>query len=429
MTADTFRIGARLVFPVSGPPLRDALVELRDGRIAGVRRREGDLVDLDVGDAAIVPGFVNAHTHLELGPLPEAGAHAGSVPEDQVAWLGRVIAARRAQAAEDAPAAVADHLARSLAAGTTALADITTAGASWPALAASPLRGTVHAELIGLRRERGLQTSRQAWEWLAGARREAASGTGRLRPGLSPHAPYSTAGWLYQWAAESRLPLATHLAELPAELELLRSRQGPLRRFLEDLGAWDPEWEPLGDRPAAYLRRGPLRQADWLVAHGTYFPEEDFWQFRPEAAPGGQRVAIVYCPRTHARFGHAPHPFRALLSRGAVVCVGTDSLASSPSLGVLDELRFLAEHVAPDLDGRVLLLMGTLLGAWALRLDEEVGSLAPGKAADLAIVALPDRDDADPYRLLFRSDRPVLATMIAGRFVAGPYAGPEDPSA
>ena len=110
---------------------------------------------------------------------------------------------------------------------------------------------------------------------------------------------------------------------------MLQHRDGPLRSFLEDLGAWDDEWEPIGPRPADYVRKGELRNADWLIAHGTYLEPDDFWQLRPEAAPEGHRVAIAFCPRTHARFGHAPHPYRALLERGAIVCLGTDSLASS----------------------------------------------------------------------------------------------------
>ena len=161
------------------------------------------------------------------------------------------------------------------------------------------------------------------------------------RPGLSPHAPYSTSGWLYHKAVSSRTPLSTHLAEMPEELRLLKYRDGPLRSFLEELGAWDPDWEPIGPRPADYVRRGELRNADWLIAHATYLEPDDFWQIRPEAAPEGHRVAVAYCPRTHARFGHAPHPYRALLERGAIVCLGTDSLASADSLSILDELRFL----------------------------------------------------------------------------------------
>ena len=90
------------------------------------------------------------------------------------------------------------------------------------------------------------------------------------------------------------MPLSTHLAEMPEELRLLKHRDGPLRSFLEDLGAWDDDWEPIGPRPADYVRRGELRNADWLIAHGTYLEPDDFWQLRPEAAPDGRRVAVAF---------------------------------------------------------------------------------------------------------------------------------------
>src|SRR5207247_620316 len=151
-----------------------------------------------------------------------------------------------------------------------------------------------------LRRARGLQTDDAAWRWLGSIRPENQVAA-CARVGLSPHAPYSTSGWLYYKAASSRLPLSTHLAEMPEELRLLEHRDGPLREFLEDLDAWDDDWEPIGPRPADYIRRGELREADWVIAHGTYFDPSEFWQLRPEAAPTGHRVAIAFCPSTHAR--------------------------------------------------------------------------------------------------------------------------------
>jgi cytosine/adenosine deaminase-related metal-dependent hydrolase len=208
---------------------------------------------------------------------------------------------------------------------------------------------------------------------------------------------------------------------MPEELRLLQHRDGPLRRFLEDLDAWDDDWEPIGPRPADYIRRGELRRADWIIAHGTYLEPDDFWQLRPEAAPEGHRVAVAFCPRTHARFGHAAHPYRALLERGAIVCIGTDSLASSDSLSVLDELRFLHGR-DESLSGELLLNMATLFGAWALRADTTTGSLKPGKSADLAIVSLPDRDERDPYALLLESDLPVIGTVFEGDFVSGKWS-------
>jgi aminodeoxyfutalosine deaminase len=409
-------LAARYVFPVESPPIADGIVTVERGRIAAVGPRDGQAVDLDLGNVAIVPGFVNAHTHLELAALGRETALPNR-PENEVAWLKRVISQRRERGADALRRAVAANLDESLAAGTTLLADTTTAGMSWNQIAAAPLRAVVFAELIGLRRERGLQTSDEAWSWIATVGR-ASQVAACARPGLSPHAPYSTAGWLYQRAAASRLPLSTHIAEMPEEQELLATRTGPLREFLEDLGAWDDDWEPVGTRPADYVRKGELRQADWILAHGNYLDPEEFWQLRPEAAPEGHRVAVAYCPRTHARFGHAPHPFRAMLERGVVVCLGTDSRASSPTLSVLDEARFLFRR-DPSLNGPLLLTMATLFGAWALRAENSTGSLRAGKSADLALVSLPDREAADPHDLVFDSDEPVVGTVFEGRFVAG----------
>jgi cytosine/adenosine deaminase-related metal-dependent hydrolase len=334
-----------------------------------------------------------------------------------------VVSQRRGTTPEATQATTEANLAAALAAGTTLVADISVAGSSWPIVSRASLRSTVFAEILGLGRERAMQTSSAAWAWLTaiGHRGEGSTDPASLaRPGLSPHAPYSTAGWLYERAASSALPLTTHLAELPEESALLGHRRGPLREFLESIGAWDDDWEPVGPRPADYARRGPLKRADWIIAHATHYEPSEFWQLRPEAAPPGYRTAVAYCPRTHARFrGDRPHPFRAMLERGVVVALGTDSLASSPSLSVLDEARFL-HRTHPDLSGRLLLTMATLFGAWALRREDVTGSLTTGKSADLALVPLPNRGDpADPHSLVLESDLPVRATVFQGRLVAG----------
>lgn len=412
MPSDSQTLAARWIFPVEGEPIADGFVEIREGRIERVGPRLGRRADVDHGNAAILPGFVNAHTHLELGPI-EAEIPAG--PEDEIAWLRRVIEQRRGGTDDGRRTLAARHLDASLRAGTTTIADTTTAGLSWNALAEAPIRATVFAEVIGLNRLRGLQTSQEAWDWIAGVTPEAQVAA-NARVGLSPHAPYSTAGWLYYKAAACRLPLSTHLAEMPEELELLQTRGGRLRTFLEDLNVWEDSWEPIGPRPAEYVRKGELRRADWLLAHGTYLEPSEFWQLRPGAAPDDQRVAVAFCPRTHARFGHAPHPYREMLGRGAVVCLGTDSLASTPTLSILDEIRFLARS-DESLGGPLLLTMATLFGAWALRAESVTGSLRVGKSADLAVVALPDRDEPDPHRLILDSDRPVIATYFEGRNV------------
>ncbi len=417
MRSSSLTLAARYVFPVEGPPIADGCCTIQEGRISWLGPSKERTADLDLGNVAIVPGFVNAHTHLELSALP-AGPN-GNGSEDEVSWLRHVVDQRRSRSEDALRSAVARNLQESVRSGTTSLADTTTAGLSWDQVAEAPVRAVVFAELLGLKRSRGLQVSAAAWDWLGSIRPEAQV-VANARPGLSPHAPYSTTGWLYYKSAASRLPLSTHLAEMPEELELLEHRTGPLRRFLEDLDAWDDEWEPISARPADYVRRGELRNADWLIAHGTYFDPSEFWQLRPEAAPGGHRVAVAYCPRTHARFGHAPHPYRKMLERGVVVCLGTDSLASNPSLSLLDEIRYLHRRDG-SLSGPLLLTMATLFGAWALRAETTTGSLKIGKSADLAVIDLPDRDESDPHRLVLESDLSVAATLFEGKFVSGPW--------
>ncbi len=155
---------------------------------------------------------------------------------------------------------------------------------------------------------------------------------------------------------------------MPAERAFLTDRSGPLRQFVDGLGAWTEGWRPVGPVAGRLRRRRPGSRADWIVAHGNIFEPPEFARLVLRRRPAG--VAVAYCPRTHARFGHPPHPFRAMLDAGVVVCLGTDSLASSPTLSILDEVRFLHRH-HPDVPGATLLRMATIHGAWALRMDAE----------------------------------------------------------
>ena len=415
-------LAARWLFPVEGDPLESACMDIRGGRIVAIGPREGRLIDIDYGNAGIIPGLVNAHCHLELEPLEDDGWKLGDEPQNEVQWLKQVVKQRWLTDPESYAETASKNASQLVKFGTTLVADITTAGASGPALVETPIRSVIFAEMIGLKRLRAMTTNEAAWAWVnavepALKRDRPTDGSFRQRIGLSPHAPYSTAGWIYHQAVGSGMPLTTHLAEMPEELEVLEQGTGPLKDFLDEIGAWpgEEEWKPIGHKPLDYVRHKDLRGADWLIAHGNYLDEKDLWQISPAALKPDQRVAVAYCPRTAHRFGHRNHPFRRLLERGAIVCLGTDSKASSPNLSILDEMRFLKSQ-NPDLAGSLILAMGTLFGAWALRADEFCGSLKPEKKADLAVVALPNQDEGntDPYSLIFNSDLPVVATWQEG---------------
>lgn len=449
MSQPNFSLRARLVFPADGPVIESGVVRIADERIVELARATSP-VDLDCGNAAILPGFINAHTHLELSTVRAAG-FAGT---KFVEWLARVIAARRDQDAAQVSHAVNRGIDSSLASGTTLVGDISTSGRSWKELIRSPLRAVVFAELLGLKPDRARQTAeaaRQFLEWTnpkhmdgdtvdsAAVVRDAAtpvglsdgseiepfqhvraaSATQRVVPSLSPHAPYSTHPALYglaaNWAERTRVPVCTHLAETQGEIRLLSDRAGPFREFLMSIGAWDEQWMPVGPSPIDYVESSTLLAADWIIAHANYVNDAEIGRLGAHAS-GGPTRSVVYCPRTHAYFGHRNHPYVKLLEARVNVCLGTDSLASSPTLSILDEMRFLHRRDRA-LDSLTLLQMGTLAGARALNRDHVCGSLTPGKFADLAIVRLPDRESTDPYELLWDSTEPVIRTIIGGRTV------------
>lgn len=377
---------ARWVFPASGPPLPNGTVTVRGPMIEAVEPAGVRSADVDLGNAAVIPGLVNAHTHLDLSGA--RGLIPPTDPDHFTDWLRGVIAYRRARSSEQVQADIGAGLAECLRSGTTLIGDIAAEGGSWDAVAESPLRAVVFREMIGLTEERAKTSGRETWDWYQQHPR-----TATCNPGFSPHAPYSARESLLMGCAHEGFTTAIHLAESPGERELIRSRSGPFVSFLQDLGVWEPSGLTRNIGGIVTRNRSAGR---FLFVHCNYLTTE-------EARPLHGDMAVVYCPRTHAAFGHPPHPFREFLDRGVRVCLGTDSLASNPDLDILAEARFVHQRY-PDFPGDTLLRMVTLAGAEALGWADEAGSLEVGKSADLVVVPLPDRDAADPHELLFATD-------------------------
>jgi cytosine/adenosine deaminase-related metal-dependent hydrolase len=205
--------------------------------------------------------------------------------------------------------------------------------------------------------------------------------------GVSPHAPYTVSPALLrrivELACERHLPVTMHLAECGDEREFLDSGTGPFQRFLDELSMWDPDAIPRGSRPLDYLRM-LVDAPRALVIHGNFLgrEEHDF------LAAHAERMTLVYCPRTHVFFGHPPYPLAELLAAGVRVALGTDSRASNPDLSVWNEMRHVA-RTHPEVSPESILQMGTLAAAQALGVDSDVGSITPGKLANLVAIPLP----------------------------------------
>jgi cytosine/adenosine deaminase-related metal-dependent hydrolase len=316
--------------------------------------------------------------------------------EDFVGWLKQVITFRRTRTPAQVTEDIQVGLAESLRAGTTLLGDISGNGESWLELAEAPIRSVVFREMLGLTKERAERAWQDSQAWLGGC-----PATETCQPGLSPHAPYSARVSLIKSAASSGLPLAIHLAETRAERELLVDHAGQFVSFLQELGVWDPTG--LAKSPEHVLRLAD-GNASTLLVHCNDLSAN---------APFPTNATVVYCPRTHAAFGHAPHPFREFLAHGIRVALGTDSLASNPDLSILNEMRFL-HGSSPDLPGETILRVGTLAGAQALGWAEECGGLEAGKSADFVVLPLEHQDMEDAHALLLGSEKNISRLWIRG---------------
>jgi cytosine/adenosine deaminase-related metal-dependent hydrolase len=391
-----FALHARFVLPVDAPPMSDAAVVIDGGRIIEVGKVDRRIETVSLGNAILMPGLVNAHTHLEFSSL---NSPLGSPGTRLCDWIADVIRWRQQMDADPLHAtgwrseAIRRGLAESLRFGVTTLADIAT-----PPVERQCYEGecdsTVFVEFIGLTRQRAEQR-----EQIVQSHFEANRGrSSEIAWGISPHAPY-TVRWesllsLCRRSSAEQVPVAMHLAESTDEAELLRSASGPFRDLLGRLGAWESDAIPLGLTASDYLEvlAGASRS---LVIHGNYLAAEQI-EF---LARRSDRMSVVYCPRTHEYFGHARYPLEHMLAAGVRVALGTDSRASNPDLDLLTEVRAVARNY-PALDRETILNMATLQGAAALGLADDRGSLRPGKRADLIAVRLPDDSIAAPYAFL-----------------------------
>jgi 5-methylthioadenosine/S-adenosylhomocysteine deaminase len=372
------RIRAPGVWPVTAPPIVDGAVLVAGDRIAAVGPHAAVPVPpgaelIELRDGVLVPGLVNCHTHLELTHL------AGRNGEREFArWLGRVREMKEASTAEQFAAAAEQGIRDGWARGVTCVAETGSTGAVIAALARLGGRGTVYHEVFG-----------PDPAVCAEALRELAAAIGRLAPfvsdrvrlGLSPHSPYTVSAPLFRAVAElarvERLPVAVHLAESPAESELVRHGTGP---FAARLRARGIAVEARGVSPVRYVTDlGVLLTADCdlptLCIHCVQVDADDIRLLRERGA------GVAACPRSNRAHGHGDAPVAALRAAGVPLGLGTDSVVSVPDLDLW------AEADAAGLGWAEALRLLTIEGARALAWDDCIGSLEVGKAADLAVFA------------------------------------------
>ncbi len=410
-TGARFAIRARWAAPITAPLIHDACVGVSAGRLDFVgpydacAHRDRDV--FDVGDAVLLPGLINAHTHLQLT------GYADRLPRGPLwPWVRALISLRnQPDVVERETAAIIDGARRSLAAGVTCVGDICRmpVGVAVAAYALTAIRRVIFHELISIAKDAPrTPTELDAWLADAASARDAASDE-LTTHAVSPHAPYTTmsehAAAGQRLALTHAVPWSTHWCETPEESAWLRGDRDTLPAWLREAHATAGFEQPA--RAVEHLN-AYASVAPGLLVHCNYVDEAQIARIVDHGH------TVVYCPLAHAYYGHPQYPLEHLLSAGCNVALGTDSAASGATLSVLDEMRHV-QQVFPSIAATDLFAMATVNAARGLRLPN-LGVLRPGAFADLAAFPI---DAERPLDELIDAPRRASHVWVAGKPVIG----------
>lgn len=415
------RYRAHWIVPVSGAPIRNgALLVGDDGRITAVGAdaevpAPAGATAVDLGDAALLPGLVNVHAHPELTVLRGS---LEDLPFEQ--WIPRLRLLKRdaALSAEDLRVSASWQLLEAHAAGVTTIAATEDSDATFVALLQSGGRGVVYRETFAPaphQSDTALAVLRQHVDSMR------AQENALVRVGVSPHTPFTVSDAHFaavaEYAREENLAVAVHIAESAAEVALVTSASGA---FADELRRRGINVTVRAESPIALLERLGVLAAKPLLIHCVLVGERDIDRIAAHGA------TVAHCPIANARLGHGIAPAAAMQTAGITVGLGSDSMASNNRMDMLEEARAAqlmqrSRLQSPTvLDAASVLRMATLDGARALGLDEWIGTLEPGKDADLCAVSLAGmhaRPAPDPVVALVHSTRAsdVVLTAVRGR--------------
>ncbi len=386
----------------SQPLIPDAAVWIQGEKIrwAGPRQdlpaeAKSDPEKFDLENTLLIPGMINAHAHLELTDL-KGLPYPGSFSK----WIRAILAAREISREHPEKSGIAQGVKQLLSGGTTTVADHIGVTGDLTGLLKSPLRGIAFVEVLGVNPE-------VAWDILEAAlllEEEFGNFSPRWKVVPSPHSVHA----LHPDVLESLLhrphPLfSIHLAESEEEADYFEKKSGPLFKLIAERGSALQRQEASGLKE---IQRAGRKDSRVLVIHGNYLDEAELrWLAETNSS-------VVHCPLSHRYFSHRPFPMERFLDLNINLALGTDSLASAASLSMFDVLRTL-EGNFPGLDRERIFAMATLGGAKALKMENEIGVLAPGMLADL--VGVPFLNGPDEAAAIFQAED-VNLSMIGGKF-------------
>lgn len=350
---------ASWVIPVVAPPLQDGAVLVRDGQIVEIgpwQTMDNSLCEvIDHGLGILMPGLINAHTHLELSHCQASGRY--EKPGDMVRWIGDLLRFRKNYAGDDVAQVANQCLLEMADSGIDLVVDI----GNDPSFSRkhSQTKVLFFHELLGL--------SENSYIFMTNLR-DTVSGD------YTCHAPYSTnLQLLLETKAHTRrhqtlLPI--HVAESQAEMDFIRTGEGHFKTFIQDLGTWDDSFQVPGGSPLAYLAEQNLVDERTLCVHCVHVDAADIDLLVQHQAK------VCLCLGSNTYLGVGIPPVMEMIQAGLRPCLGTDSRASNPHVSIWREMNIMHEKFA-NLSGEQIVAMATINGAMALGLPE-YGSLKSG---------------------------------------------------
>jgi len=392
------------------PPIKNGAIYIKDGVIIECNNFS-EISDtgkkvVELKDVCLLPGFVNSHTHLELTNLKGKISYQGSFMQ----WIREVIESKKYWQEKDYINSLKLSIKKLILTGTTTVVDITTSGLSPQVLLTSNLRCRIYKEITGFRSDMISQVIADLKKYLSNLQT-----TNLIDFGIAPHAPYSVNPQLLiklsNLAKNYNLPMSIHIAESQEEIEFLTQGTGEGMNLLKELNVWDDNWKPLGLTAVKYLNSLNLLNSNVIGVHLNYLDEEEIEILKEK------RVGVVHCPKSHKFFQREDFPIQKLIDRGIIVALGTDSLASNDSLSMLEEMKELKKRYR-SLSAEVILQLATINGAKILGLADKIGTLQPGKKADIIGIKLPDSLSKDRlYNFIVEDSEEIIINMVEGKFL------------
>lgn len=414
------------VLPISSPPIKRGAVAIDGSAITAVGTREEitrrypQIAHEDLGEAAILPGFVNVHSHLEITAMR---GFLDSVENDFRSWLLKLNTTRNERLSErDIEISAVAGAVEGARAGVTCFGDVGRYGtAGLEALKAVGLRGVLFQETeFSPDNATAADDFARLKDKFFGLCEDR---TDLVEAGLSPHSPYTVSRELFERIAEfalaEKIKLSIHAAESVDEDALVKNGEG---FFIDVYKKFGVEWEIPGRSSVEFLSQTGILDAKPLLIHCVTVSDDDI----DLIANSGSSIA--HCPKSNAKFGHGYAPFERFLDLGIAAGLGSDSVASNNTCDLLEESRF-AALAARNRPGRQRLVTAsevleaaTLGGAKALGLGDKIGSLVAGKHADIAVVSLANIaqqpvNDIEAALVFASGARDVVMTIVGGEVI------------